>query len=131
MQTGVPAAPPRRPLHFDTAAGLIADIDAVGCLATSGRWTFGQSLNHLATWVDYCYDGRPMKLPLPVRFVMRLMKGPILYRPMRAGSRIPKVPGGTLATDVVPAADALAHARQLFAGCGTRPPPGRTWPSAR
>ena len=39
------------------------------------------------------------KPPLVVRLIMRPMKRRFLYKPMRAGSSIPGVPGGTLGFD--------------------------------
>ena len=93
----------------------LATAEAERGLTTSGHWTFGQALDHLATWVDYAYDGVPLRLPLPVRLVMRAVKRQVLTRPMRAGSRLPGVAGGTLATEVVPTPAGLAHARRSFA----------------
>ncbi len=113
--------PDRRPLRFDRIDEVLADVERLATaeaargLATSGQWTLGQALNHLATWVNYSYDGVPLRLPLPVRLVMRALKRQILTRPMRPGSRLPGVVGGTLAIDVVPTAASLAHARRSFA----------------
>jgi hypothetical protein len=118
----------RRRLRFERIDDVLAELDrlaaadAAGTLTTSGRWTLGQSLNHLATWVDYCYDGVPMRTPWPARLIMRALKRPILTRPMRPGSRLPGVAGGTLATDVVPTVAALYHARRSYGRLRDAPP---------
>ena len=110
----------RRPLSFARVDDVLADIDTLAAadeangLRTTGQWSFGQSLNHQATWVDYGYDGVPMRVPLPVRLVMRMMERRTLYKPMRPGMRLPKVTGGTLATDALSMATGLGHARVAF-----------------
>jgi hypothetical protein len=111
----------RRPLRFDTLDQALTEVDRLaaadvaGTLATTGRWTFGQALNHIATWVDYSYDGVPLRLPLPFRLVMRLVKKQVLHAPMRPASRLPRTPNGTLATEVVPSNAGLDHIRRAFA----------------
>jgi hypothetical protein len=123
----------RRSLHFDRIDDALADVDrlaaadAAGTLTSSGRWTFGQSLNHLATWADYSYDETPLAVPLPVRLFIRLLKRPILYKPMRPGSRIPRVPGGTLGIDPASSADGLAHFRRSFLRLRDQPPTRPHW----
>jgi hypothetical protein len=110
----------RRTLHFEKIDEVLAEVDklaraeAAGTLTTSGNWTLGQSVNHMASWVDYGYDGMPVAIPLTVRLIMRVLKRPILRHPIRAGSRIPKVPGGTLAIESASTVDGLAHFRRSF-----------------
>lgn len=129
----MPAPATRRTLRFSTIDEALADVDGLaaaetaGTLVTTGRWTFGQALDHLATWVDFAYDGLPMAIPLPFRLIMRLAKPWILYKPMRPGSQIPRIPDGTLATAVVPSDVGLAHVRRAYArlrdDAPTRPHP--------
>jgi hypothetical protein len=110
----------RRSLQFTTIDQVLDDVqqlataDANGALRCLGRWTFGQNLFHLAKWVDYSYDGVPLKLPFFVPWIMRPMKNRMLYKPMKPGSKIPRIPGGTLATDAVPTAEALTHFQTAF-----------------
>lgn len=114
------ATPERRALRFDTTDQVLADIDSLaaaeaeGQLKCLGAWTFGQALNHLATWVDYAYEGYPLKIPFFIRWLAKPMKKQALTKPLKPGIRIPKIPGGTLAIEVVPTADALAHFRKAF-----------------
>ena len=111
----------RRSLNFDTLDQALTDInrlaaaEVAGTLTTTGEWTFGQALNHIATWVDYSYDGVPLRLPLPLRLMLPLIKKRVLHSPMRPGSRLPGTINGTLATDVVPSAAGLDHVRRAFA----------------
>jgi hypothetical protein len=82
----------------------------------------------IATWVDYSYDGVPLRLPLSFRLFMRLIKKRVLYTPMRPGSRLPRLPNGTLAIDVVSSAAGLEHIRRAFGRLreepATQPHPG-------
>jgi hypothetical protein len=110
----------RRILRFSTIDDALEDVrilaaaDATGSLRCLGNWGFGQNLNHLATWVDYAYDGAPIKLPFFIPWLLRPMKNRILTKPMRAGSRLPRVPGGTLAVLPVPNSQGLAHFQTAF-----------------
>jgi hypothetical protein len=95
----------RRRLRFDTPAQLLADVDRIaaseraGRLRRTGNWTAGQTLGHLATWINYGYDGYPIKPPWIVKMILRGMKGRFMRGPMPAGKRIPKVEGGTLGVE--------------------------------
>jgi hypothetical protein len=109
-----------RTLHFAKIEEAMADADQLaaaerdGKLERAGNWTPGQIFNHVATWIDYAYDGTPLKIPFFIKFVARPFKNRFLYKPMRPGSKIPRVPNGTLATDVVPTEEALEHLRRAF-----------------
>ena len=103
----------RRTLRFNTIdeataeAERLAAADRAGNLKRVGHWTLGQALGHLALWAEYSYTGAPLKVPLPIRLMLRMRKNKLLTQPMRAGVIIPKVPGGTLATDPMSLDDAL------------------------
>ena len=45
-------------------AWWLADIDARGRLMTRGDWTLGQSLGHLASWINAGWTAAPLKPPL-------------------------------------------------------------------
>jgi hypothetical protein len=60
-----------------------------------GNWTLGQSFGHLAAWINYAFDGYPIKIPWFVRLIAPLIKKRFINSPMRAGSRIPRVNEGT------------------------------------
>lgn len=117
MATDTPA---RRTLRFSEVKEVIADVEKLadaeraGRLRCLGNWTFGQSLNHLATWVDYAYDGIPMKIPFFVRWIAKPMKKRMLTQPMKPGQRIPRIKDGTLATEAVSTEAGLAHFQKSF-----------------
>lgn len=104
----------RRSLNFRNFDEVRADVavllaaDARGSLRRVGNWTLGQNLNHLASWIDFAYDGFPMKPPWFVRLLARPFKSRLINGPMPAGFRLGKTPGGTLATEDMPAAQAAA-----------------------
>jgi hypothetical protein len=110
----------RRTLRFETTDQVMAEVDRLaeaersGRLRRLGNWTPGQTLNHLASWVEYSYSGAPLKVPFFIRWILRLRKRKFLYGPMRAGVKIPGVAGGTLATEVRPLDDALGHMRRAM-----------------
>jgi hypothetical protein len=86
-----------------------------GKLQCFGNWSPGQNLGHLAAWIDYSFDGVPIKVPLIARIVMRPMKNLVLHKPMRPGARIPKVPGGTAGIDPLSFDEGLSRFRKNFA----------------
>jgi len=45
-------------------AWWLADIDARGRLVTRAKWTLGQSLGHLASWINAGWTAAPLKPPL-------------------------------------------------------------------
>jgi hypothetical protein len=111
----------RRTLHFNRIEDAMADVDALegparaGTARCLGNWTFGQILGHLAAWVEYSFDGVPMKKPpFIIRLILRPMKRRFLYKPMSAGSKIPGVPGGTLGFEPLSLEDGLARFRSAF-----------------
>lgn len=111
----------RRTLHFNRIDDALAEVDKLenparaGTARCLGNWTFGQILGHLAAWVEYSYDGVPLKKPpLIVRVVLRPMKRRFLYKPMPAGSKIPGIPGGTIGTEPLSLDEGLARFRTAF-----------------
>jgi hypothetical protein len=96
----------RRKLRFETIGELRAEVDRVvgaeraGTLSLVGNWTVGQIFGHLAAWINYSYDGYPLKPP-PwfIRIILRWQVKKYLKHGMPAGVRIPRVENGTLATE--------------------------------
>ena len=118
----------RRKLRFDTIDQVLAEVDRLveaeraGKLERLGNWTLGQTLGHLACWAEYAYSGIPMKTPLFIRWILRSRKQKFIHEPMRAGVKIPGVPGGTLATDPVPLNEALERLQRVLARLRSEPP---------
>ena len=110
----------RRTLCFESIDQMMAEVDRLveaeraGRLRRLGNWTLGQALGHLATWAEYSYTGAPLKPPFFIRWLLRLRKRGFLYRPMPAGVKIPRVEGGTLATEPMPTEEALGRLRRVM-----------------
>lgn len=88
----------RRKLHFDSIEELLKELSCIetdyraGLLRTTGNWTAGQILSHIAAWIEYGYDGYPMKPPMfLVKWILRLMLPKMLRDGMRPGVHIPGV----------------------------------------
>jgi hypothetical protein len=118
----------RRELRFESIDQALADVDRLaeveraGRLRRLGNWTLGQTLGHLAAWVEYGYTGCPLKVPFFIRWILRLRKRKFLYGPMRSGVKIPGVEGGTLATDPMPLDEAVERYRRVMERLKTEAP---------
>jgi len=92
----------------------IVQADASGSLQTGGNWTAGQVMSHLAAWIEYGYEGYPIKkVPFFVRWLLRINLQQMLRSGLTAGVRIPGVDGGTTGMDKIAtsvAADRLLRA---------------------
>ncbi|MGE0480190.1 MAG: DUF1569 domain-containing protein [Phycisphaerae bacterium] len=103
-----PDRPPRRPLRLDTLDDLLAEIDRIvvadraGTLRTCGNWTPGQAFGHLATWINYAYEGFPIRVPWFIRILIRRKLKSYLRDGMPTGVRLPNVAAGTYGVDVLP-----------------------------
>jgi hypothetical protein len=113
----------RRALHFNSIDDILADVDRViaseraGTLRRTGNWTTGQTFGHLAAWINFAWDGYPPGAHPPwlVRVIARMLKNMILYKPMRPGMKIGRVPEGTLGIDPMTTDEG---ARRLREGLG-------------
>lgn len=118
----------RRHLRFNTPDELLADVqrlvaaEKTGTLRHTGNWTLGQTLGHLAFWVNTAYDGHPLKPPWFIKLILRLRKKRFLTRGMPTGVRIPKVEGGTLATDALPVDEGLVRFTKAWDRMKSQPP---------
>ncbi len=64
-------------------------------------------LSHIAAWIEYGYDGYPVKPPIwPVRILLRWIGQRMLRSGMPAGVRIPGVSDGTVGMDEAAVPDA-------------------------
>lgn len=95
----------RRRLRLHTIDDALADVerivtaDRAGKLRRTGNWTAGQTLGHIATWINYAWEGYPFSAP-PwfIRAILRLKKRGYIQNGMPAGVHIPRAEGGTYAT---------------------------------
>jgi hypothetical protein len=118
----------RRILRFESIDEMMAEVDRLvqaekgGRLKHVGNWTPGQVLGHLAVWTEYSYTGPPIKAPWFIKLIFRLRKRKSLYGPMRAGVKIPGVPGGTLAMEPMPLDEALERLQRVTERLKTEAP---------
>ncbi len=109
-----------RHLRFESIDDYLAELERIvaaeeqGRLTAVGNWTAGQVLAHLAAWIEYGYDGFPIKPPpFFIRWILRLRLSKMLSDGMPRGVRIPGVAGGTTGMDSMEtqvAANRLVHA---------------------
>jgi hypothetical protein len=110
----------RRKLHYQSIDELLADVDRIvaadksGTLRRTGNWTAGQAFGHLASWINYSYEGYPMKTPWFIRVILRFMKKKYLRNGMPAGVRIPGAAEGTYATQAMSTDQGAQQLRQAL-----------------
>lgn len=127
----------RRALRFNSIEKLRADIDRIlaadkaGKLRCTGNWTAGQAMGHIAAWINYSYDGYPMgPPPWIVRLILGFLKKKYLRQGMPAGVEIPKVKGGTFATEPLSTGEGAARLRKALARLASNEPakfPSPAW----
>jgi hypothetical protein len=119
----------RRQLHFQTLDQMVADAESLaaaeksGGLQKLGNWSLGQALGHLASWINYPFDGYPFKAPWIVKLVMRPMKGRFLKGPMSSGRKIPGIPTGTVGADSISADEGIVRIRAAAKRLAANVPP--------
>lgn len=103
-----------RKLRFQSIADVRGEVERLvgaeraGRLRRSGNWTLGQNLNHLAAWINYAFDGFPIRRPpFPIRWLLKGKRKEFTEGAMPRGIRILGVKGGTTATEDVPLDAAL------------------------
>jgi hypothetical protein len=81
-------------------------------------------LGHLATWADFAFDGYPesVRAPLPVRLILRTMRGTILNKGMMPGVKVGRIPGGTLGLEPMEAEEGLRRVREAYRMLLATPP---------
>ncbi len=129
MSTSDPAAAQAfRKLRFAGVDEAIREVerlaaaDAAGKLQRSGNWTAGQVFAHVAAWIEYGYDGYPMKpVPWILRVYLRWQMRKYLKRGMPRGVRIPGVADGTYGQDPLPTAAAADRLRAALRRLGSEP----------
>src|SRR5690606_21339501 len=95
---------------------------AAGRLVTTGNWSAGKILGHLAWWVERAYHGYPFEVPWLVRKILRLRKNKMLFGRMRPGFRLPRAPGGTYGTEEMTFEAGLQRYREALERLRVQPP---------
>jgi hypothetical protein len=107
-------------MHADVAA--LVGSERAGVLSRVGNWTLGQALGHLASWVDFAFDGYPIKPPFFVRWLLKGQKQKFLRQGLPRGVRIPRVKGGTVATELLDTEEGLRRFNAAWARLESTPP---------
>ena len=117
-----------RKLRFNSVDACLAEVDrivaadAAGKARAIGNWTIGQNFAHVAAWMEYGYDGFPIKAPpLPVRWLLKLVKGRFLRKGLPRGFKIGGVPGGTIGQDAMSTADGAARLKRALVRVAKEP----------
>ena len=104
----------RRELHFGSVDDCLEELvrireaDKDGSLLATGDWSPGQILSHVANWINYAYDGFPVRrAPFFVRWILRFQLPKMLRGQMPAGVRIPGVQEGTVGMDEMATPEAV------------------------
>ncbi len=121
----------RRQLRFESIDDLLADVDRLleadkrSKLRRTGNWTAGQAFNHLASWIDFAYEGFPprSKPPWFIRFIIRMKKKKYIHDAMSAGIKIPGVQDGTFATQPMSTQEGADRLRKALARLKNGEPP--------
>lgn len=95
-----------RTLRFNCVDDCIAEVIRIrttndaGNLRSTENWTPGQILAHIASWIEYAYEGFPLAPPpFFVRWILRLRLSKMLRDGMPRGVRIPRTQHGTFGMD--------------------------------
>lgn len=110
----------RRRLRFESPREMHAEVDRLlvaeraGTLCRVGNWTLGQSLGHLGAWVNFGFDGNPVRPPWLIKLYLKVMKNKYMNNGLPAGVKIPNVPGGTLATEPLSTEEGLRRFRAAW-----------------
>jgi len=85
------SAPPRRTLHFHTLDDLAQDIQALhkSGATSSGDWTPGQIVWHVAAVMQASIEGFPFSFSFPLRILGRLIRQRSLTKGFPRGLKIP------------------------------------------
>lgn len=124
MSAAVHAPPVRRTLKFESEEQILQEAErlAAGPYRLLGKWSYGQILEHLATAIDYFYDGFGFQAPWIVRIFAPLIKRRILAKGMSAGFQLPKAAAPLLPVADSSVAQGLQHLRSALERLSREPP---------
>ncbi len=131
-----PRTTERRRLHFETIDDLLEEIDRVveadraSRIRMLGAWTPGQILGHVAAWIEYGYEGYPMKrVPWLIRLMLRRQLKKYMKQGMPSGVRIPRAAEGTYGTEDLPTEQAAERLRLALGRLERREPASHDSPA--
>lgn len=120
----------RRELSFNSYDDILKELDRIvaadraGKLRATGNWSAGTIFNHLATWIDFGYEGFPANVNPPwfVKLVLKMKKKGYVRNKTRAGIRIPGLAGGTLGTEPMATQEGAAKLKKSLTRLKNREP---------
>jgi uncharacterized protein DUF1569 len=82
----------RRTLKFNTLDDLVRDVQDVSKTGvnSTGNWSAGQIVQHVAAVIDASIDGFSFTVPLPMRILGRLIRGRALKKGLNPGIKMPR-----------------------------------------
>ena len=118
-----------RELRFSSVSDCLQELDRIeaahdaGALSTTGNWSAGENLSHLAAWIEFGYDGYPMKpMPFFVRWMLkRGLKKMFSAGQMIQGIKIPGVKAGTYGQEQMETKAAIERFRNALARMQSEP----------
>jgi hypothetical protein len=109
----------RRKLRFDSLQEMLRDAERLAERPhlTTGNWTYGQILSHLAKGADACFDGfGDFRAPWWARwFIAPLVKKRFISGTMRAGIQVPLSKTTLMPETDITVEEGLAHLRRAVA----------------
>lgn len=116
-----PKSAQHRVLRFNSLNEMVAEADRLvaaertGSLKHTGNWSLGQTLGHLAYWINVSFDGYPPEMQKPpwiIRLIVKPMRRRFTDKQMPRGVRMGKVPGGTFGIEPLSTEEGLARLRK-------------------
>lgn len=111
-------SPNRRKLHFDTLDDAVAEAERLVAtdVETSGRYSLGQILDHLARVIDTVTgEVVPPPAPLPLRIVLRVVRPIMITRTLPSGFKLPAKTQSLLwSADEIDPATGLQHWKEAI-----------------
>ncbi len=95
----------------------IEAAERAGTLRTTGNWTAGEILDHVAKTIEFSIDGFPpeVRVAWPIRMIGRVMKGRMTSgKTLPAGFKLPKESAAFLPKPGTSTADGLARLRRVL-----------------
>ena len=109
---------PRRTVQYHSLDEIVADAERLvtAGAATTGNWSVGQILVHIANVMDMSIDGTDVKAPWWLRFLLgTLMKKRMLAGKMPAGFKLPAKAEAQLVSPEVDAQTGLERLKAAVA----------------
>lgn len=81
-----------RSLHFDTLDECMAEAERLALIPTTtvGHFSHSQNIDHLARTLQVVVgDMAPPKIPIFIKWIVRLRRNAILTQPMKPGIKLP------------------------------------------